>query len=85
MDFWELSLPALKEFTIYCSSEFAIRPFLDRDPEQAMEYMYQWANDKDERVRRLSSEGCRSRLPWAMALPKFKKDPKLILQILEKL
>jgi 3-methyladenine DNA glycosylase AlkC len=44
-----------------------------------------WAEDKDAKVRRLASEGCRPRLPWAMALPKFKKDPSPILPILEKL
>jgi len=36
-------------------------------------------------VRRLSSEGCRPRLPWAMGLPDFKKDPSPILPILENL
>ncbi len=36
-------------------------------------------------MRRFASEGCRPRLPWAMALPKFKKDPALIIPVLEKL
>ncbi len=85
MDDWELSLPALGHFTKYSSSEFAVRPFLHQDPERVMEYMNAWAEDKDANVRRLASEGCRPRLPWAMALPKFKKDPGLILPILEKL
>lgn len=85
MDDWELSLPALGVLTRYSSSEFAIRPFLDRDPPRAMEYMYAWAEDEHHGVRRLASEGCRPRLPWAMALPKFKKDPSLIIPILEKL
>ncbi|MDP8206920.1 MAG: hypothetical protein P9L92_09675, partial [Candidatus Electryonea clarkiae] len=43
------------------------------------------ADHEDPKVRRLASEGCRPRLPWAMALPAFKKDPTLILPILEKL
>lgn len=81
----DLSMPALKEFTKLCSSEFAVRPFLDKDPEKGMEYMYTWADDKNELVRRLSSEGCRPRLPWAMALQKFKNDPSPIIPILEKL
>jgi 3-methyladenine DNA glycosylase AlkC len=50
-----------------------------------MDYMKKWAEDEDEKVRRFASEGCRPRLPWAMALPKFKKDPALILPVLEKL
>ncbi|GLL57169.1 hypothetical protein KUBF_48340 [Bacteroides finegoldii] len=36
-------------------------------------------------VRRLASEGCRPRLPWAMALPNLKKDPTPIIPILENL
>jgi 3-methyladenine DNA glycosylase AlkC len=82
---WEISLDALGVFTKYSSSEFGIRPFLDKDPERTMDYMSKWAEDDDHMVRRLASEGCRPRLPWAMALPKFKKDPSLILPILEKL
>jgi 3-methyladenine DNA glycosylase AlkC len=82
---WELSLKALGVFTKYSSSEFAIRPFLDKEPERVMAYMYKWSEDEDHMVRRLASEGCRPRLPWAMALPKFKKDPALILPVLDKL
>jgi hypothetical protein len=36
-------------------------------------------------VRRLACEGIRPRLPWAMALPVFKKDPSPLLPILENL
>jgi hypothetical protein len=36
-------------------------------------------------VRRLSSEGCRPRLPWAVSLPALKADPSPILPILEQL
>jgi 3-methyladenine DNA glycosylase AlkC len=82
---WALSLPALGYFTQYFSSELAIRPFLAKDPEKGMECMMAWAEDKNPKVRRLASEGCRPRLPWAMALPQFKKDPALIFPILEKL
>jgi 3-methyladenine DNA glycosylase AlkC len=85
MEEWDLSMPALKHFTQYYSSELAIRPFLAKDPEKGMTYMTAWAEDKNPKVRRLASEGCRPRLPWAMALPKFKEDPSPILPILEKL
>ena len=67
LDDWDLSLPALAFFTKYASSEFAIRPFLARDPERAIATMRVWAEDEDPPVRRLASEGCRPRLPWAMA------------------
>jgi 3-methyladenine DNA glycosylase AlkC len=50
-----------------------------------MTFLLNLANDEDEKVRRFASEGCRPRLPWAMALPDFKKDPSPILPILEKL
>lgn len=85
MEDWDFSLPALGYFTKYASSEFAIRPFLDKEPEQVMTYMSKWAEDEDQNVRRFASEGCRPRLPWAMALPKFKKEPRPIFPILEKL
>ncbi|MBV5311799.1 MAG: DNA alkylation repair protein [Prolixibacteraceae bacterium] len=84
-DDWEISMKALSVFTCSCTSEFAIRPFLDRDPLRTMEYFYRWAEDENEHIRRFSSEGCRPRLPWGMALRKFKKDPTPILPILEKL
>jgi len=82
---WERSLPALEFFTRFGSSEFAIRPFLHQDPERVMTYMLRWAESDDPHVRRFASEGCRPRLPWAMALPKFKADPTPILPVLEKL
>lgn len=81
----DLSLSALYHFTKYSTSELAIRPFLAKEPEKVMALMYEWAEDENPKVRRFASEGCRPRLPWAMALPGFKKDPSLILPVLEKL
>ncbi len=81
----ETSLEALKHMTPFASSEFAIRPFIIQDEKKTMKVLSKWANDKSHDVRRLASEGCRPRLPWAMALPSFKKDPKLVLPILETL
>ncbi len=82
---WDISLPALGELTKCGSSEFGIRPFLNKDLEGAMKYMNKWADDEDFKVRRFASEGCRPRLPWAAGVPALKKDPSLILPILEKL
>jgi 3-methyladenine DNA glycosylase AlkC len=82
---WEISLPALGELTKCGSSEFAIRPFLNKNLKKAMEYMYRWAEDEDFRVRRFSSEGCRPRLPWGAGVPALKKDPSPVIPILEKL
>jgi len=80
-----LSLKAIEELTQYTSCEFAIRPFLIKHPSTVMEQMLKWSTHKNASVRRLSSEGCRPRLPWGMAISAFKKDPTLILPILENL
>lgn len=85
LDDWEASLPALEQFTQQSSAEFAVRPFILRDPVRMMQQMNTWAHHENHHVRRLASEGCRPRLPWAMALPIFKQDPSPILPILETL
>jgi 3-methyladenine DNA glycosylase AlkC len=82
LEYYDYSLKALKQFTQNCSSEFAIRPFILKYPE-TIEVLKIWAEDKSEHVRRLASEGCRPRLPWAMALPCYKKNPTRVLEVLE--
>lgn len=82
MDHFELSITALAIFTRSSSSEFAVRPFILKDPEKMMNQMMRWANDENEHLRRLASEGCRPRLPWAANLNLFKIDPTPILPIL---
>ena len=85
VDNYETSISKLASFTQYMSSEFAVRPFIIKYPEKMMAQMLEWADDTNHHIRRLASEGCRPRLPWAMALPEFKKDPAPVLPILEKL
>jgi len=82
---WDVSVAALARYTLYASSELAVRPFIINDEKRMMEQMYAWSKDENECVRRLSSEGCRPALPWAQAIPSFKKDPTPILPILEQL
>jgi 3-methyladenine DNA glycosylase AlkC len=79
------SLIAIEKITAFSSCEFAIRPFIKTHPEKVMKQMLKWSTHKNLHVRRLSSEGCRPRLPWAMALQDLKKDPAPILPILENL
>lgn len=79
------SLRAIEEVTQLVSAEFAIRPFILRYREKTMKQMLAWSKHPEANVRRLASEGCRPRLPWAMGLPEFKKDPSAILPILENL
>jgi len=81
----ELSLEALETFTCLASGEFAIRPFIVKHEEYTMKKMFEWSNHENHHLRRLASEGCRPRLPWAMSLPKYKKDPSFVLPILENL
>jgi len=85
MDDFGISMLALEHFTPNSSSEFAIRPFIKQSPKKAMQQMETWAESSDHHVRRLATEGCRPRLPWAMALPQFKNDPRPVIRILEKL
>ncbi len=82
---WQPSMKALAFFTQYSSAEFAVRPFLVKDPERMLKQMQRWSRDDNEHLRRLASEGTRPRLPWAMALPQFKRDPLPLLPILDQL
>ncbi len=84
-EYFDLSMKAIERFTQRSSSEFAIRPFILKDPERVMKQMMIWSKHPNEHVRRFASEGCRPRLPWGMALQVFKKDPSKVLNILEQL
>jgi len=83
LDELQISLDALETFTINSSSEFAIRRFILKYPEETMKQMHCWALSSNEHIRRLASEGSRPRLPWAIALPLFKRQPEKVLTLLE--
>jgi 3-methyladenine DNA glycosylase AlkC len=85
MDHFELSMQAIEESTKLVSAEFAIRPFIEKYPAETMAMMLKWSKHPHPAVRRLSSEGCRPRLPWGMGLPFLKNNPSPILPILENL
>ena len=85
LDHFDLSMRAIEESTKLVSAEFAIRPFIKKYPSQTMAMMLKWSTHPHAAVRRLSSEGCRPRLPWGMGLPLLKEDPSPILPILENL
>jgi len=82
---FEESLRALHYFTSFGSSEFAIRVFLKNDLERTLPFMYRWAEDNNEHVRRLASEGTRPRLPWSFKLEAFVNKPQLAEPILSTL
>ena len=83
LDDFEESMKALEVFTQDSSSEFAIRQFILKYEDKTMTQMKIWSQSSNEHLRRLSCEGCRPRLPWAIALPKFKKDPTKVFEIIE--
>ncbi|MGH8386586.1 MAG: DNA alkylation repair protein [Pseudomonas sp.] len=84
-DRFDISMDALKYFTAFGSSEFAIRPFLRSDVERSLKLMHDWSLDDNEHVRRLASEGCRPRLPWSFRLEQVQADPNLAAGILDNL
>ena len=81
----DLAIKAFEQITLLVTCEFAVRPFLIQYQDKMMAQMLRWSKHENHLLRRFSSEGCRPRLPWAMALPALKKDPIPILPILENL
>lgn len=85
LDHYKDSVKAIEMITQFISCEYAVRPFILKYGEPMIAQMTAWSLHPDKHVRRLASEGCRPRLPWAMALPALKKDPSPILPLLENL
>ncbi|MPV68158.1 DNA alkylation repair protein [Burkholderia sp. BE17] len=82
---FDRSMDALKYFTPFGSSEFAVREFLRIDSARALAVMETWSHDADDAVRRLASEGSRPRLPWSFRLREIEADPVLAARILDDL
>ncbi|PYC02600.1 DNA alkylation repair protein [Pseudomonas koreensis] len=82
---FDTSMDALKYFTTFGSSEFAIRYFLRSDLERSLERIHDWTRDENHHVRRLASEGSRPRLPWSFRLEAVQADPQLAAGILDRL
>jgi len=83
IDHYDISTKAFEKITQFTSCEFAVRPFILKYPTQMIAQMHRWSTHSNAAVRRLATEGCRPRLPWAMAIPFLKKDPTAILPILD--
>lgn len=83
LDHFDTSIKAIEHITQLTTCEFVTHAFILRYPEAMMQQMLRWATHEHWAVRRLASEGCRPRLPWAVALPCLKQDPAPILPILE--
>lgn len=67
-EYFDISIAFSKELTKRFTSEFCMRPLIRKDPEKALAILTEWSTDRHERVRRLSSECLRIRLPWAKKL-----------------
>jgi 3-methyladenine DNA glycosylase AlkC len=85
LDHVSVSLDALKFFTRFGSSEFAVRHFFIRDVVGTLQRMREWAGDSCEHVRRLASESSRPRLPWSFRLEAVVREPSLTRPILDAL
>ena len=85
LEHFDASMAALHAMTQRATAEFDIRPFLIHAPERTLSVLARWVEDPSEHVRRLVSEGTRTRLPWGGNLPAFIADPSPVLPLLERL
>lgn len=85
LEYFDISMSAIEEITKRNTGEYAIRPFIEKYPDQAMNKMLDWSKNSNKHVRRLASEGGRPRLPWATKLQMFIDDPSPLLPVLENL
>ncbi|ATX80712.1 3-methyladenine DNA glycosylase AlkC [Mariprofundus aestuarium] len=81
----ELSLDALKELTEMFTAEFAIRPFLEHHYNLTFCHLHAWCDSERWHLRRLVSEGTRSRLPWATKVASLIRDPEAVINLLDRL
>ena len=79
------SIDAIAKITKRSTGEFAIRPYLKLEPAKTLDIMQQWSLDDNFHLRRLASEGARTRLPWATKLTFLIENPQPVLPILNNL
>ncbi len=85
LDDFDLSMQAQYELTQRFTAEASIRPYIAKDPERVFASLNEWVQDKNPHVRRLASEGTRLRLPWAMRVNWLERNPKRVVELLERL
>ena len=79
------ALDLLARLTERFSAEFAIRPLVERSPDESFATLRRWVDHPSEHVRRLVSEGTRPRLPWAPVLRAVVADPTPTIALLDRL
>lgn len=82
---FDAGMDLLARLTVRLSSEFAVRDMLIARPERALRTMRTWADDDNEHVRRLASEGSRAYLPWGKRVPWLISHPEATRPILDTL
>ena len=82
---YDVSMKALYEMTKRFSAEGDLRTFIEVDFDKTMTVLHSWCDDPNPHVRRLVSEGTRPRLPLSGRIPRFQKDPKPVIKLLDRL
>ncbi|MCI5051238.1 MAG: DNA alkylation repair protein [Candidatus Pacebacteria bacterium] len=81
-EYLKTSLDLLRECTKRFSSEFPIRYFLNTFPKETFAFLKEGASSDNYHVRRLSTEGLRPSLPWAIKIDIDYKKPLEVLDLL---
>ncbi len=81
-DHRDRALDLLEAVTQRFSMEYAIRPFLNRWPDETFARLESWARHPNYHVRRLVSEGTRPKLPWGAGIRTDPMRPLPLLDIL---
>lgn len=82
---FETSFDALEYFTQKSTAEFAIRAFIQANPEKTKVQLIKWSKSQNEHLRRLASEGVRPQLPWAKHIHWIAEQPEWVKPIIENL
>ncbi len=85
VDYFAESMKVIEEITKRNTGEWTIRPFIEKYPRKTIKQMITWSKSDNFHLRRLASEGVRTRLPWAKKLNIVVNNPSLVLGILENL
>lgn len=83
LEHFDTSMKAIEELTRRNTGEYAIRPYIRKFPRETLYQMKVWAKSDNFHLRRLSSEGLRPKLPWALKLDLFVENPKPVFRILD--
>lgn len=77
-DHFDESLELMYQLTQQFTSEFAIRPFLQKNPDRILKKLQTWLKDENVHIRRWISEGTRPLLPWGGKIQSFVERPATI-------